>query len=102
MKKRRIYTDSWQPVAQVLPFVPTESEQQMMHMMALVGLDPALAVRGDSRVQAIMHEARYRFQNCPAEQVCNTWLTSESRGDNDFCPNAWMFRNLANEQRKTA
>ena len=72
------------------------SIRRMSGMLTHVGLDPAIATRGDSRTMAIMKEARRRCGNCRVEDFCNRWLAGECEGGNAFCPNARVFRSLAN------
>ena len=62
------------------------SERRMVSMLKRVGLDPAIASRGDN--EAIMKEIRQRCRTCTAEDVCERWLADDEDGDNVFCPNA--------------
>ena len=64
----------------------------MRQMLEAVGLSPALASSG--HVETIMKEVRQRCGTCNAEDVCERWLKSGDRGDNDFCPNAHIFELL--------
>jgi len=72
------------------------SARRMTRMVSFVGLDPEIATRGDPRTKAIMREARRRCGNCRVGGFCNRWLTGECEGGNAFCPNARVFRSLAN------
>lgn len=68
------------------------SEQRMRTMLEAVGLDPKIADIGG--IQTIMSEVRQRCSVCTAEDVCERWLKSDDKGDNDFCPNAKVFEVL--------
>lgn len=66
-----------------------KSEKRMRSMLEAVGLDPKIAdIRG---IKTIMSEVRQRCSACNSEDVCERWLNSEDKGDNDFCPNAKVF-----------
>ncbi len=71
------------------------SIRRMSSMLMHVGLDPAIATRGDLRTMAIMKEARRRCGNCRVEDHCDRWLSGDCQGGNAFCPNARVFRSLA-------
>ncbi len=72
------------------------SARRMTRMLTRIGLDPGVAMRGDPWTKAIVKEARRRCGNCRVEGFCNRWLTGECGGGNAFCPNARVFRSLAN------
>jgi len=73
-------------------YLAANSERRMQSMIESVGLDPAMARRGD--IQSIMKEVRRRCQSCSTEDVCERWLTGNEEGDNDFCPNSKVFETL--------
>ena len=73
-------------------YLAANSERRMQAMIESVGLDPAMARRGD--IQSIMKEVRRRCQSCSTEDVCERWLTGNEEGDNDFCPNSKVFETL--------
>jgi len=64
----------------------------MMQMLQYAGLDPKIATRGDTK--AIIKEVRRRCRRCQSEDLCRRWLAGEERGENDFCPNAQVFKEL--------
>ena len=66
---------------------------RMTRMLARAGVDPQAAGRGDTG--AIMREARRRCRGCRTEALCDRWLAGKAEGDNDFCPNAEVFRRLS-------
>ena len=72
------------------------SARRMTRMLTRVGLDLEIATRGDPRTEAVVKEARRRCANCRVEDFCNRWLTGKYAGDDSFCPNARVFRSLAN------
>lgn len=80
-------------------YLRRNSERRLRAMLEAVGLSPALASSG--HVDAIMKEVRQRCRTCNAEDVCERWLKSAERGDNDFCPNAHVFE-LLGEHRPAA
>lgn len=94
-----VYTDSWQPAALAFTLVATESDRRMMHMMARNGLDPRIATASDiaRETDAVIEAARTRCQACTAADHCDAWLVGQAAGDDDFCPNAATFRELAND-----
>ncbi len=67
------------------------SERRTMNMLAVSGV-------GDipSDDEPIMQEVLKRCRRCPSEGVCERWLAGSVDGDNRFCPNAQIFRRLAN------
>jgi Family of unknown function (DUF6455) len=70
-----------------------DSPRRMTQMLARAGVTPAVISRGD--VEAIMKSVRSRCLACSSEGVCDRWLAGEVEGENDFCPNAQLFRSLA-------
>jgi len=66
------------------------SGRRRMNMLARAGVDPEVARRGD----AIMRDVRSRCGKCRSEDLCDRWLAGGVEGDNDFCPNAEIFRGL--------
>ena len=78
----------------------TVSERRMMRMLARVGVDPAIASRGDKR--AIIEDIRSRCRKCRAEDLCERWLAGEVAGDNGFCPNARILNALTTKQPTVA
>jgi hypothetical protein len=73
-------------------FLAKNSERRMRTMLQSVGLDPALAASGE--IPTIMKDIRKRCRGCASEDVCERWLEGHKDGDNDFCPNAKVFRML--------
>ncbi len=71
------------------------SAMRMMRMMTRVGLDPGFATHGDRQTKAIMKEVRRRCARCRLEDFCDRWCAGKVKGDNAFCPNARIFRDLA-------
>ena len=76
------------------------SEGRRMKMLARVGVDPEVARRGDA--EAIMRDVRSRCGKCRAEDLCDRWLAGSVEGDNDFCPNAQIFRSLTGTAGRVA
>ena len=70
----------------------TVSGRRMTRMLARAGVDPQVAVRGETGTT--MREARRRCRGCRSEALCDRWLAGKAEGDNDFCPNAEVFRRL--------
>lgn len=68
------------------------SERRRLDMLEALGLDPAIASSAD--LPTIMSDVRERCEHCPSEDVCERWLRGEESGDNDFCPNARVFKVL--------
>ena len=66
---------------------------RMTRMLVRIGVDPQAAGRGDTG--AIMREARRRCRGCRSEALCERWLAGKEAGDNDFCPNAQVFRRMS-------
>jgi len=69
------------------------SQRRMMQMLTRAGVTPEVIKRGD--VEAIMKDVRSRCRTCNSEGLCERWLAGTVEGENDFCPNAQIFRNLA-------
>lgn len=80
-------------VTMFLKFKANSSERRMRQMIDRCGLDPEIVARGDKEM--IMREIRSRCSKCQAEDVCERWLAGEFQGENTFCPNAEVFRVLA-------
>lgn len=76
------------------------SEGRRMKMLARAGVDPELAKRGDN--EAIMRDVRSRCGKCRAEELCDRWLDGRVDGDNEFCPNAQIFRGLTGTAGRAA
>ena len=70
-------------------YLQASSEQRMRAMLEAVGLDPEIADIGG--IETIMTEVRQRCMTCNAESVCEHYLASEQKGDNNFCPNKRVF-----------
>ena len=75
------------------------SEGRRVKMLARVGVDPQLARRCDN--EAIMRDVRSRCGKCRAEDLCDRWLAGKVEGDNEFCPNAQIFRSLTGGRAAT-
>ena len=75
-----------------LRYTEAASERRMMQMLTRAGVDPEVARHGDT--EAIMQDVRSRCGKCRAEDLCDRWLAGKVEGDNSFCPNAQIFRNL--------
>jgi hypothetical protein len=73
-------------------YMAARSERRMMSMLERVGLDPFIALSGDTEV--IMKEIRQRCRSCATDGVCERWLAGDEAGENDFCPNAKVFETL--------
>ena len=71
------------------------SAMRMMRMMTRVGLDRGFVTHGDPQTKAIMKEVRRRCGRCRLEDFCDRWCAGKVKGDNAFCPNARIFRDLA-------
>ena len=69
------------------------SERRMKEMLKNAGLDPEVVSHGSTEV--IIREVRSRCRKCQAEDICERWLAGKEVGDNDFCPNAGVFKMLA-------
>lgn len=70
----------------------SNTERRMMSMLERQGLDPEIAREGDTK--AIVDAVRQRCSRCQSEAVCERWLAGETGGENDFCPNAEVFKAL--------
>ena len=68
------------------------SEKRMLRMLQSAGLDPEIAIQGDT--ESIIREVRRRCRKCQAEDLCERWLAGLEEGDNYFCPNAQVFEEL--------
>ena len=68
------------------------SGRRMMDMLAHLGLYLEVVRHGDT--EAIMRNVRSRCRRCRSEDLCDRWLAGKVDGDNSFCPNAPIFRNL--------
>ena len=76
------------------------SARRRMNMLARAGVDPEIARHGDN--EAIMRDVRSRCGKCRSEDLCVRWLAGSVEGDNDFCPNAQIFRSLTGTAGRTA
>lgn len=70
-------------------YLAANSERRMRAMLESVGLDPEIADMAG--IETIMSEVRQRCSACNSESVCERWLASDKKSDNDFCPNAKVF-----------
>jgi hypothetical protein len=70
-----------------------DSQRRMTQMLTRAGVTPEIFRRGD--VEAIIKDVRSRCRTCSSEGVCERWLGGKIEGENDFCPNAEIFRSLA-------
>ena len=68
------------------------SVRRMTSMLAHAGMDPEGASHGDTG--AVMRDVRSRCRRCRSEDLCDRWLVGGVEGDNGFCPNAQIFREL--------
>ena len=72
----------------------------MVSMLEHVGLDAAIAERGDSdtivgfAIETAMKKIRQRCRACSTIDLCERWLAGNEDGDNGFCPNAGAFNEL--------
>jgi hypothetical protein len=73
-------------------YVAAASERRMMRMLERTGLDPEVVRLGATA--AIMRDVRSRCVRCPSEALCDRWFAGQVEGDNSFCPNAHIFREL--------
>ena len=71
--------------------------RRMMDMLTCAGVDPGVARQGDT--EAILRDVRGRCRRCRSEDLCDRWLAGEVEGDNDFCPNAEIFRVLKKDRQ---
>ena len=81
-------------------YLATVSARRMTQMLMRAGVDPEVARQGN--VEAIMQDVRRRCQNCRSEALCDRWLAGKVEGDNNFCPNAPIFRMLARTGARVA
>jgi len=75
-------------------FMGAGSTWRMRRMMMRVGLDPDIGNYGDPKMESIMQAARKTCGRCQSESVCEQWLEDQEGGENTFCPNAELFREL--------
>ena len=80
--------------------IAAASGRRMMHMLARAGVDPEVAKHGDT--EAIIQDVRGRCRKCRSEDLCDRWLAGKVEGDNDFCPNAQIFRGWTTSGERTA
>ena len=73
-------------------YLAAASGRRMMRMLTRAGVDPEVAKHGDT--EAIIQDVRRRCGRCLAEDLCDRWLAGKVEGDNNFCPNAQIFRIL--------
>ena len=73
-------------------YMAAASGRRTMHMLARAGVDPEIAMRGDT--EAIIRDVRKRCRRCQSEDLCDRWLAGSVEEDNSFCPNAQIFRRL--------
>ena len=73
-------------------YMAAASGSRMMHMLTRAGVDPEVARHGDT--EAIIQDVRGRCGSGRFEDLCDRWLAGKVEGDNSFCPNAQIFRNL--------
>lgn len=71
----------------------SSSERRMQAMLSNAGLDPGIIIHGNHEL--IIREVRSRCLKCQDEALCERWLEGKEVGENDFCPNAGVFRMLA-------
>lgn len=83
-----------------LRYKRSNTERRMMSMLERQGLDPEIARQGDTKT--IVDAVRQRCSRCQSEAVCERWLAGEIEGDNDFCPNAEVFKSLARQTERIA
>ena len=76
------------------------SKKRMLSMLTRAGVDPAVAMSGDT--EAIMRDVQSRCLGCRSEALCERWLAEKVEGDNNFCPNAPIFRSLAKNTKRSA
>jgi hypothetical protein len=87
-------------VVWVLKSNAATSKKRMLRMLTRAGVDPEVAMSGDT--EAIMRDVQSRCLGCRSEALCERWLAERVEGDNDFCPNAPIFRSLAKTDTRTA
>lgn len=76
------------------------SKRRMTRMLTRAGVAPEVISGGD--VEAIKKDVRRRCRTCSSEDLCERWLAGEVEGENDFCPNAEVFRSLARSRESVA
>jgi Family of unknown function (DUF6455) len=81
-------------------YLVAASGRRTMHMLTRAGVDPEVAKHGDT--EAIIQDVRRRCIRCRSEDLCDRWLAGKVEGDNNFCPNAQIFRVLARTTRRSA
>ena len=81
-------------------YMAAASGRRMMRMLAGAGVDPEVARHGDT--ETIIRDVRSRCRRCRSEDLCDRWLAGKVEGDNSFCPNAEIFRNLTRTSGRTA
>ncbi|HXP60505.1 MAG TPA: DUF6455 family protein [Dongiaceae bacterium] len=74
-------------------YLAAGSERRMTQMLTRAGVTPEVIKRSD--VEAIIKDVRSRCRACSSEDLCERWLAGKVEGENDFCPNAQIFRSLA-------
>lgn len=80
--------------------IAAASGRRMMNMLAHAGVAANVASHGDNG--AVMREVRSRCGKCRSEDLCDRWLAGKVEGDNDFCPNAQIFRGWTTRSERTA
>jgi len=79
-------------------YMNTGSEDRMIEMLKRAGIDPEIAILGET--EAAIKEIRRRCQSCENEDLCDRWLAGKVvKGGTSFCPNAKTFRNLMRKTR---
>lgn len=76
-----------------LQYKAAGSERRLMRMMEYTGLPQDIAA--NEKTAGAIEAARRRCRRCQAEGLCERWLEGEVTGENAFCPNAALFRQLA-------
>lgn len=79
-------------VAWFSSYMAAASERRMTHMLTRAGVDPEVTKHADT--EAIIEDVRSRCRRCRFEDLCDRWCAGKVEGDNDFCPNAPIFRIL--------
>ena len=85
-----------------LRFKAGGSEKRMTRMMKRKGLDVDTTRLDDPVLKDIIRNVRARCRKCQSEDYCERWLSGEVEGENTFCPNANVFRQLAENTRQAA
>jgi len=75
-----------------LKYKASRSERRMQRMLKKAGVHPGILDEADT--ESVMAAVRQRCEKCQAEDVCERWLDGTVQGENDFCPNAEVFRTL--------